>query len=140
MQTLSRRAVLALAAGGAAAALSVGRAWAYDFVWFTPETKAELDASGKPYLMYFWATWCNTCRTQAETIEALLMANPTYATVPIMRVDWDVYVNGPMVAEMKIPRRATILLMQGGSELQRNVAGTGPEHIEPFFKAALGTA
>jgi thiol-disulfide isomerase/thioredoxin len=137
MQTLSRRAVLALAAGGAAAALTIGRASAYDFVWFTPETKAELDATGKPYLIYFWATWCNTCRTQAEAIDPMLEAKPEYKAVPVVRIDWDIYVNGPLVAEWKIPRRSTILVMKNGMELHRSVAETEPAQLEALFKMAL---
>jgi thioredoxin 1 len=138
MNALTRRSVLALAAG-AAVALNIGKAAAETFTWYTPEAHAELIATGKPYLMDFWASWCPTCRVQHETIDALVAAKPEYAAVPVLRVDWDVHVNGPMVARMQIPRRSTILVMKGDQELKRLVAGNKPEDIEPLFQLALAS-
>ncbi|WP_404402233.1 thioredoxin family protein [Pelagibacterium halotolerans] len=97
----------------------------------------ELDASGEPYILDFYAPWCVTCAAQQRVIGALQAENEAYREVTIVQVDWDTHREGPLVAELGIPRRSTLVLMQGGEEIMRLVADTRREAIEGLFEAAL---
>jgi hypothetical protein len=70
-------------------------------------------------------------------VRALLDSNPDYRTVTIMRVDWDTHRRDDFVAELKIPRRSTLVMFRDGNEVGRVVAQTGTDAIEALFKAAL---
>ena len=70
-------------------------------------------------------------------MRALRARNPAYAAVKVVRVDWDTHRRDPIVEELKIPRRSTLVMFAGGVEVGRVVAQTSREAIEALFKAAL---
>ena len=70
-------------------------------------------------------------------MRALIDGNPEYRKVLIIRVDWDSNRTGPLVAELQIPRRSTLVVMQGESELGRVVAGTQPSQIAALLDLAI---
>lgn len=67
----------------------------------------------------------------------LLDSNPEYRVVKVMRVDWDTHRRDPIVTELKIPRRSTLVMFNEGKEVGRVIAQTQPEDIEVLFMAAL---
>lgn len=134
---LSRRSLLALAALGLAAALGVAPTRAVDATPYTPAALTAAQQSGKPFLIDFFATWCTTCRAQERVIESLREENPAYRGIPIIRVDWDEEERGELVRSMQIPRRSTLVVMQGASELGRLVAATAPAEIRALLDKAL---
>jgi len=135
MFTLNRRATLALLTGAAVAALSRA-ALALDVVTYSEDTLASAAASGQPYLLDFFATWCTTCAAQERVLEGLYGENPAYAAIPIVRVDWDEYSRGDLVRNMGIPRRSTLVLMRGTTELGRLVAETRKDAIAGLLDLA----
>lgn len=54
-----------------------------------------------------------------------------------MKVDWDTFKGAPIVADLDIPRRSTLVMFSGGEEVGRVVAQTSATAIEPLFEAAL---
>jgi len=104
---------------------------------YTPAALAEAKASGKPFLIDFFATWCTTCKAQERVIDALIEENPAYGEIPIIRVDWDEHERGDLVRNMGIPRRSTLVIMAGETELGRIVAGTGHDEIAELLDLAL---
>lgn len=104
---------------------------------YTPAALAEAQAGGKPFLIDFFATWCSTCRAQERVIEGLIEVNPAYRDIPIIRVDWDEHERGELVRSMGIPRRSTLVVMDGTTELGRIVAGTGKDQIAELLDLAL---
>ena len=70
-------------------------------------------------------------------MSALVEKNPTFKDVTIMRVDWDDHSKSPIVRDLNIPRRSTLVMFKGGQEVGRVVAQTSEDAIEPLFKAAL---
>ncbi len=70
-------------------------------------------------------------------MRALLDGNPEYRKVKIMRVDWDTYRNEALVAELRVPRRSTLVMFKSGQEVGRVVAQTGRQQIEALFTAAM---
>ena len=70
-------------------------------------------------------------------MRALLDGNPQYRKVKIIRVDWDTHRNEPLLAELKVPRRSTLIMFKSGQEVARVVAQTGEVQIEGLFQAAM---
>ena len=68
-------------------------------------------------------------------MSALLDSNPQYQVVSLIRVDWDEFRDAPIVTELAIPRRSTLVMFNGGEEVARVVAQTGSAAIEALFKA-----
>ena len=135
MLKLHRRTVLALMAGVAVATMS-GAAMALEVITYSEKTLAEAQASGQPYLLDFFATWCSTCAAQERVLESLVAGDPRYAAIPVIRVDWDQHSRGPLVASMGIPRRSTLVLMTGTTELGRLVAETRQDKIAGLLDLA----
>lgn len=104
---------------------------------YTPAALAAAQASGKPFLIDFFASWCTTCKAQERVIDALIGENPAYGDIPIIRVDWDEHERGELVRSMGIPRRSTLVVMQGETELGRLVAATGRADIAALLDLAL---
>ncbi|UJW87580.1 thioredoxin family protein [Devosia sp. SL43] len=135
MTLLDRRTALALLAGVAAFA-ATGAAKALDVVPYSEDALAEAAASGKPYLIDFYATWCSTCAAQQRVLESLAAESAAYAAIPIIQVDWDQHSRGELVARMGIPRRSTLVLMSGTTELGRLVAETRSDRIAGLLDLA----
>ncbi len=71
-------------------------------------------------------------------MRALQEGNADYAAVKVIRVDWTVFGKKPIVKELKVPRRSTLVMFNEGKEVARVVAQTSTDAIEGLFKAALG--
>lgn len=70
-------------------------------------------------------------------MSALIDGNPDYQAVTVMTVDWDTFKSAPIVSELNIPRRSTLVMFAGGEEVGRVVAQTSAAAIEPLFQAAI---
>lgn len=108
---------------------------------YSPELlKAEL-AAGKTVFLDFKASWCSTCAAQERVIEALKADDPAYETaITFINVDWDLWGEGELVAQLNIPRRSTLVVLQGDQELGRIVAGTAKAEIKALMDLALQAA
>jgi len=135
---MNRRDVLKTGLGLVAVAATAKNAFAnYDPIEYTPEAyQAALD-SGEPLLVGFHAEWCSTCRTQERAISQLMKDNEKYASVKVISVDWDVHGRTEFAKALRIPRRSTLVMFNGGEEVGRVVAQTASSAIEDLFKAAL---
>ena len=70
-------------------------------------------------------------------MSALIKANPDYAAVTVMRVDWNEHRGGALVKALSILRQSTLVVFKGGQEVGRVVARTSRKDIEALFRAAL---
>ena len=70
-------------------------------------------------------------------MSALLDKNPEYSAVTIITVDWDEFKDAPIVSELAIPRRSTLVMFNQGEEVSRVVAETDSNAIEAMFKAVV---
>jgi thiol:disulfide interchange protein len=136
MNGINRRLALSLLMAAALAAAALP-AEAAEVTNYTPEALAAAKASGKPFILDFFATWCVTCAAQHRVLDRLRAENPAYAKIPFVQVDWDQNEHGPLVAAMKIPRRSTLVVLKGNAELGRIVALTSDGDIAGLLKLAL---
>lgn len=102
--------------------------------------QAEL-AAGKTVFLDFKADWCTTCRAQERVINALRSENPAYnQNISFINVDWDQYRRAPLTQQLNVPRRSTLIVLKGNTELGRIVAGTSRRQIQALMDAALSAA
>ena len=108
---------------------------------YTPGLVEERLAAGDTVFLDFKASWCSTCAAQARVLDALKTANPAYdAAITFINVDWDQYGEDPLTLRLNIPRRSTLVVLKGGDELGRIVAGTAFEDIQALMDVALEAA
>ena len=110
-------------------------------VFYTPGlAEAAIDA-GKVVFLDFWTGWCSTCAAQDRVITALRRENPGYdAAITFITVDWDIYADGALAKALNIPRRSTLVALNGDDEIGRIVAGTSKRDIKALMDAALAAA
>ncbi|MHA6296882.1 thioredoxin family protein [Devosia sp. CAU 1758] len=133
---ITRRHLLAGLAGISVSSLLVGAGYALDVIDFTGSEIDSLAQAGKPYLIDFYATWCTTCAAQQRVLDTLQAENAAYGAIPILRVDWDTYGNSELARSLAIPRRSTLVLMRGTTELGRLVAETRKDQISALLDLA----
>ncbi len=98
-------------------------------------------AAGKTLFLDFKASWCSTCAAQERVIDALRAANPEYDRhVLFVDIDWDLYRKDPLTRSLAIPRRSTLVVLKGDTELGRVVAGTSESVIRQLMDVALSAA
>lgn len=116
---------------------------------FTPlaATAAALDyapglvkqrlAAGETVFVTFKASWCSTCAAQERVISRLKSENPSYADkITFVDVDWDEYGRSDLARELAIPRRSTLVVLNGNNELGRLVADTREDAIRTLLDTA----
>ena len=54
-----------------------------------------------------------------------------------MLVDWDTFKDAPIISELKIPRRSTLVMFKGGEEVSRVIAQTSEPAIAELFDAVI---
>ena len=131
---MKRREFIAL---GAATLMTAGAAWAEPLDYTEGLAKAHL-AKGEVVFLDFKADWCSTCAAQERAITALMAENPAYAEkITFINVDWDQYGRSDLVKELRIPRRSTLVALQGDGEIGRIVADTKKSTIKALMDQAL---
>ena len=136
MVELSRRNLI-LSAIAAAAQLTIRPAFAAATIPYSPEALTAAKASGKPFILDFFANWCTTCAAQHRVLDKLRSANPAYDAIPFVEVDWDAEEHGPLVKAMHVPRRSTLIVLKGDTELGRIIAETGEDKLAALLELAL---
>jgi thiol:disulfide interchange protein len=134
---MQRRDFLLLTAAVTVALPRVALAVSGDPEYSPDLLKAEL-AAGKTVFLDFNATWCPTCHAQGRAIQVARAADPAYdKAISFVNVDWDIWGNGDLVKELNVPRRSTLLVLQGNKELGRIVADTSKANIKALMDLAL---
>jgi thioredoxin 1 len=74
-------------------------------------------------------------------LSQLRASSPRYNNgITFIRVDWDTYKRKSVTTSRRIPRRSTLVLIKGGKEVGRIVAGTSKSRIKALLdKGAKAT-
>ncbi len=70
-------------------------------------------------------------------MRALIDGNPAYRAVTVMKVDWDRFSDDPIVGELAVKGRSTLVMFSRGEEVGRVIGRTSAGAIEPLFEAAV---
>ena len=70
-------------------------------------------------------------------MRALQEGNANYAAVKVINVDWTIFNKRPIVKELRVPRRSTLIMFNDGKEVARIIAQTSKKSIEDLFKAVV---
>lgn len=70
-------------------------------------------------------------------MSALIDKNADYAQVTVMKVDWDKHSRSPIISELKVARRSTLVAFKDGKEQRRVIASAAESSIDALFKAVL---
>jgi len=110
-------------------------------VEYTPGLIKQALADGKTVFVDYAATWCSTCKRQERLINQLRERNPIYDQhLTFVRVDWDVYSTHEVTESRNIPRRSTLIVLNGEEEVGRMVAGTDIKKIRALLDAGVAKA
>lgn len=91
-------------------------------------------AAGGPIIIHVTAPWCGTCKRQ-KPIVAELLAKPEFKGLKKIDVDFDS--QGDVLRKFKVQTQATMLVFNGGKEIDRAIGQTTPEAIAALFKKAV---
>lgn len=133
---LTRRSFSA-ALAGVAGALALPRAsLAWPLAWpdFTAEAFAAAEASGRPVVVAVHADWCTTCRAQEPALQEVT-AEPRFGDYHLLNVDFDTQKD--VMAMLRVPFRATVVLRRDGAELSRVVNDNRLDTFRRLFELGL---
>ncbi|MBC8745365.1 MULTISPECIES: thioredoxin family protein [Paraburkholderia] len=94
----------------------------------------QLNAAGKPVVVYFHATWCPTCKVQQPIVDRLA-AQPDMKQVTIFVADYDK--EAALKHAMKVTQQSTFVVFKGGHEVGRSTGQTRERDIRDTFAKAL---
>jgi len=85
----------------------------------------EVEKSGLPYLVDFWAVWCTPCSMVAPVLEEVAKEYEGQVNVGKVNVDNELKIANEFVIQ-NIP---TILIFEQGKEVERIIGAVPKEHI-----------
>jgi thiol-disulfide isomerase/thioredoxin len=101
---------------------------------FTAEAFKAAEQSGGPILIEVYAPWCPICARQQPILDEL-EANPTYAHVTVLRVDFDS--QKAALHELHVAMQSTLVGFHGDVETGRLAGVTSKPDIEALFASTL---
>ena len=88
MSLISRRSVLGFCASAALAFVAVTPVFA-DMIPFTAQAFQDAENANKSILIEIHASWCPTCKQQKAILNNLLLPEPKFKDMVVLRVDFD---------------------------------------------------
>ena len=128
---INRRSLFAALAAFAIVAAAPARA--YEVQPYDSALVAKTIASGKPVIVYVYASWCAQCHIQAGYLENL-KADKAYDGVQVFHVDYD----GQKDVVTKLNcSRATVIGYKAGAEVGRMSFGIMKSDVTGVMNKAL---
>lgn len=127
----------------------VGAALAFSVLLFVPQVSLAgttafsqskyqaLLKKGKPFLLGVHTDWCTTCAAQKRVLSSLRGKGKPYSNLTILEMDWDKYRGSKIGKQLRIPRRSTLVMYDGGKEVGRIIAGTSSSSIKKLIDKGL---
>ena len=123
-----RRLFLALILTGASALSAAAE------IPFDQKTFDELRGAGKPLVVHVHAVWCGTCKVQSQIL-APMLASDEFKSLTLLKVDFDK--EKPLLRDLKVDDRSTLIAFQGDKEVARSVADMNKDSIAGLLRKAL---
>jgi thioredoxin 1 len=94
----------------------------------------QLQAQGKPVVVYFHATWCPTCKIQQPIVDKLT-ASPALRDVTLFEADYDKEV--ALKRALHVTQQSTFVVFKNGREVARSTGETTEPAIRSTLEKAL---
>ena len=104
-----------------------------DLALTASDFETEVLNSQVPVLLDFWAEWCGPCRMIAPSVEAL--AGEYAGKAKVYKVDVDS--EGELAMRYGVMSIPTLLIIQGGQEVDRITGAAPKEQIAAMIDRAL---
>jgi thioredoxin 1 len=101
---------------------------------YTDEAFAAARAENRPVLVDIHATWCSTCRRQAQILDGLF-EDEALADLLVLKLDWDA--QREIAQRFGAPRQSTLIAFRGEEERGRSVADTREDSIKELLHRAV---
>ncbi len=134
MSLISRRSVVGFCASAAFAFVTVTPAFA-DATPFTAQAFQDAENANKSILIEIHASWCPTCKQQKAILNNLLLPEPKFKDMVVLRVDFDS--QKAIVSEFGARMQSTLIVYKGKKEVGRSVGATDPDSLAALLDKAL---
>lgn len=135
MSAISRRFVVGLCAIAAAVAFAAIVPAFADVTPFTAQAFQDAQNANKPILIEIHASWCPTCKEQKAILNNLLLPEPKFKDMVVLRVDFDSQKD--FVSKFGARMQSTLIVYKGKTEVGRSVGDTDPASIAALLEKAL---
>ena len=93
---------------------------------------------GETLLLSYLSSWWGTCTRQKSVLKKLRASYPQYEkSITFVLIDWDTFGSHAVTTSREIPRRSTLVLIKGGTEIGRLVAQTSEQKIKTLLDNGL---
>lgn len=135
MSAISRRFVVGLCAIAAAVAFAAIVPAFADVTPFTAQAFEDAQNANKPILIEIHASWCPTCKEQKAILYNVLLPEPKFKDMVVLRVDFDSQKD--FVSKFGVRMQSTLIVYKGKKEVGRSVGDTDPASIGALLEKAL---
>jgi thioredoxin 1 len=134
LSLIFRRFIFGFCAVAALAFIAVAPAFA-DVTPFTAQAFQDAQNANKAILIEIHATWCPTCKQQKAVLNNLLLPEPKFKDMVVLRVDFDSQKD--VVKQFGARIQSTLIVYKGKREVGRTVGDTDPASITALLEKAL---
>jgi thioredoxin 1 len=106
-----------------------------DVTPFTAQAFQDAQNANKPILIEIHASWCPTCKEQKAILNNLLLPEPKFKEMVVLRVDFDSQKD--FVSKFGARMQSTLIVYKGKTEVGRSVGDTDPASIGALLEKAL---
>jgi thiol-disulfide isomerase/thioredoxin len=110
-----------------------GWAQALTIAPYGAEAFAKAQGAGEAVALHFHASWCPTCRAQAQVLE--MLKDEPDLDITVLVADYDK--EGQLKKAHKVRTQSVLISFRGKAEKARQTGGTSPEDIRAILRAAL---
>ncbi len=102
---------------------------------FTAQAFQDAQNANKSILVEIHASWCPTCKAQKAILNNVLLPEPKFKDMVVLRVDFDSQKD--VVKQFGARIQSTLIVYKGKKEVGRSVGDTDPASLAALLDKAL---
>jgi len=101
---------------------------------FSQKTFDDLQAAGKPVVVYIRADWCPVCKKQAPLVSTL-EGQPQFKELTVLSANFDT--EKALLKSLNVAHQSTFVAFKGKVEVGRSTGDTNQDSIAALFLKTL---